>query len=187
MLVPPNPNELLNAMLTFESLDIFGTKSKSQFSEGFSKFKVAGIILLLIDNIDNIDSTLPAAPSRWPIEDFVELTIIFGNDALIKDLNKSFRNKDAPTNVLAFPTNNLYVSPILPNHIGDVFLAFETCKRELLENKGFSEFPDHICHLIVHGVLHLLGHKHDKHLEAKKMESLEIEILAKLGVKNPYE
>lgn len=117
----------------------------------------------------------------------IELTIILGNDALIQDLNKSFGNKDAPTNVLAFPTKNLHVSPILPNHIGDVFLAFETCKRELLENEGLTNFSDHIYHLIVHGVLHLLGHEHEEFVDAKQMESLEKKILANLGVKDPYE
>ena len=117
----------------------------------------------------------------------IELTIILGNDALIQDLNKSFGNKDAPTNVLAFPTNNLHVSPILPNHIGDVFLAFETCKRELLENESLTNFSDHIYHLIVHGVLHLLGHEHEEFVDAKQMESSEKKILANLGVKNPYE
>ena len=116
----------------------------------------------------------------------IELTIILGNDALIQDLNKSFGNKDAPTNVLAFPTNNLHVSPIVPSHLGDIFLAFETCYKELLDNDYVINFADHVCHLIVHGVLHLLGYQHEELIDAERMETIEIQILEKLGVKSPY-
>ena len=74
MLVPPNPNELLNAKLTWWSIGVLGTKFTLKLLEGFSKFNVAGIKLLLMLKIEKIASTLPAAPNKWPIDDFVELT-----------------------------------------------------------------------------------------------------------------
>ena len=117
----------------------------------------------------------------------IELTIILGNDELVQNLNKHYRNRDIPTNVLAFPTNNLHVSPIVPSHLGDVFLAFETCYKELLEIEYITNFADHVSHLIVHGVLHLLGYQHEDLVDAERMEKVETQILAKLGVKSPYD
>ena len=76
MFVPPNPNELLNAYEIFFSIGFFGIKFIFVVSIGLSKLRVAGKILLLIDIIEKIDSTLPAAPRRWPIDDLVELTSI---------------------------------------------------------------------------------------------------------------
>ena len=117
----------------------------------------------------------------------IELTIILGNDELVQNLNKHYRKRDLPTNVLAFPTNNLHVSPIVPSHLGDVFLAFETCYKELLDNDYITKFSDHVCHLVVHGVLHLLGYQHEDTANAEIMEKMETQILAKLGVKSPYD
>ena len=117
----------------------------------------------------------------------IELTIILGNDELVRNLNKHYRDRDYPTNVLAFPTNNLYDSPILPRHLGDVFLAFETCYKELLDDDYITSFSDHVCHLVIHGVLHLLGYQHEHVVDAERMEMVETNILAKLGVKSPYD
>ena len=76
MFVPPKPNELLKTYDIFFSIGAFGIKLILPLCIGLFKFKVAGNILLFIDKIENIDSTLPAAPSKCPIEDFVELTKI---------------------------------------------------------------------------------------------------------------
>ncbi len=121
------------------------------------------------------------------LDEQIELTIILGNDELVRNLNKHYRNRDYPTNVLAFPTNNLYDSPILPSHLGDVFLAFETCYKELLDDDYVTSFSDHVCHLVIHGVLHLLGYQHEQIVDAERMEMVETKILAKLGVKSPYD
>ena len=104
-----------------------------------------------------------------------EITVVLAHDAFVKTLNRDFRGKDKPTNVLSFPGDG---------HIGDLVLAFETIEREAAE-QGKS-FKAHTQHLLVHGVLHLLGHDHIKDAEAEKMEALEIKILKKLGVANPY-
>ena len=120
------------------------------------------------------------------VDEPIELSIVLANDALVQHLNKKYRDQDLPTNVLSFPTNNFRSNPVLPQHLGDMVLAFETCYRELLDNENITEFSDLICHLVVHSALHLLGYKHDVNADAKIMECLEIEILANLGVGNPY-
>jgi len=107
-----------------------------------------------------------------------ELTIVLADDALVHSLNKQFRGKDKPTNVLSFPE----ASPSA--YLGDVILAFETIKREAAEQH--KTFQSHATHLIIHGVLHLLGHDHEDEKDAHAMEQLEIKILKKLGISNPY-
>jgi probable rRNA maturation factor len=116
----------------------------------------------------------------------IELGIVLTDDVHQRQLNRTFRGQDIPSNVLAFPAwrQGTHTAPGVPLLLGDVVLAFETVAREASE-QGKS-FCDHFRHLIVHGVLHLLGCDHGTEAEAAVMERLEISILAKLGVADPY-
>lgn len=115
----------------------------------------------------------------------LEISIVLANDDLVQVLNREYRNKDKPTNVLTFATlDSEEVSTEGILNLGDVILAHETIEREAQEQ---GKFPlDHIKHLTVHGVLHLLGYDHIEEDEANDMETLEIRILEHLGVQNPY-
>ena len=107
-----------------------------------------------------------------------EVSVVLADNKAVQELNKNYRGKDKPTNVLSFPQDD-------ESLLGDVILAYETVVQESTE-QGKS-FEDHVIHLVVHGAMHLLGHDHEDDDEAEDMESIEIAILAKLGIKNPYE
>jgi probable rRNA maturation factor len=113
-----------------------------------------------------------------------ELSIVLADDALLRALNKEWRGVDKPTNVLAFPAPAPEAAPGAPLLLGDVVLAFETVAREALEQD--KALADHLAHLVVHGVLHLLGFDHQAAADARRMEALEIAVLARLGVADPY-
>jgi probable rRNA maturation factor len=112
----------------------------------------------------------------------IEISIVYADDALLKGLNRDFMGKNKPTNVLSFPNNDESEAGAI--YLGDVVLAFETIKREA-KSQG-KTFKHHTMHLIVHGILHLIGYDHQTNAQAKKMEKLETMILADFGVKNPY-
>lgn len=116
----------------------------------------------------------------------IELGITLVDDPELRRLNRTWRGRDAPTNVLAFPASEpgAVSEPGMPVLLGDVVLACETVAREAAEQKKSP--ADHLRHLVVHGVLHLLGHDHDAEVPAREMESLERAILAGLGVPDPY-
>jgi probable rRNA maturation factor len=116
-----------------------------------------------------------AAPS---FGDTHEVAILLTGDAEMQALNLQWRGKDAATNVLSFPSGEE------GGHLGDVVLAYETVMREA--NQQNIAIADHTAHLVVHGVMHLLGSDHEKEDEALKMEALETRILATLGVADPY-
>jgi probable rRNA maturation factor len=107
------------------------------------------------------------------------VVILLADDAAVAKLNVQFRGKAGPTNVLSFP------APANPEgQIGDIALAYGVCAREAAEQGKTLE--DHLCHLAVHGVLHLLGYDHEEDGEAEAMEALERSILETLGVADPY-
>ncbi|HEV7959705.1 MAG TPA: rRNA maturation RNase YbeY [Rhizomicrobium sp.] len=108
------------------------------------------------------------------------LTILLSSDRKLRSLNRAFRGKDRPTNVLSFPA-----APNSGHYRGDVALALGVTRREAkASNKNVS---DHATHLVVHGVLHLAGYDHVRVRDAKMMEALEIKILHRLGITDPYE
>lgn len=119
----------------------------------------------------------------------VVVGIVLTDDAEQRRLNHTYRGRDEPTNVLSFALAEAGDAgasapeggPLL---LGDVVLAYETVAREAAEQR--KTLPDHLCHLVVHGVLHLLGFDHEDDAEAQIMEACEIEILARLGVPDPY-
>ncbi len=113
-----------------------------------------------------------------------ELSLLFTDDAHIRVLNRDWRAKDRPTNVLSFPAFAIAPGDAVPPMLGDVALAFETVRSEAeLDGKPFDH---HLTHLMVHGVLHLLGHDHEEDGEAEAMEALERAILARLAIPDPY-
>ncbi|MGO9023177.1 MAG: rRNA maturation RNase YbeY [Beijerinckiaceae bacterium] len=110
-----------------------------------------------------------------------EVSFLLCDDDFIADLNRKWRNRDTPTNVLSFPTGGeLAVTCIL----GDIVIAFGTTGREAAAE--CKSFKDHFTHLVVHGFLHLLGYDHGTDAEADEMEALEREVLASLGIDDPY-
>ncbi len=114
----------------------------------------------------------------------VELSLVFTDDAHIRMLNADWRGKDKPTNVLSFPSFPGKIGALLPPMLGDIILAQETVAREAeLEGKPLDH---HIAHLIVHGLLHLIGHDHETDAEAERMEALERQTLARLAIPDPY-
>jgi len=113
-----------------------------------------------------------------------ELSLVFTDDAHIRALNSGWRGKDKPTNVLSFPAFATRRGDALPPMLGDVVLAAETVAAEAAgEGKPLA---DHIAHLIVHGVLHLIGYDHETDAEAEDMEQAERRILAGLAIPDPY-
>ena len=117
-------------------------------------------------------------------------SLLFTSDAEIHELNREWRQRDKPTNVLSFPmlerTDLVHLDPDgPPEMLGDIALAYETCAREAAE-KGVA-LESHASHLIVHGLLHLAGYDHEiSDADAEEMEALEVKALALLGIADPY-
>ena len=107
-----------------------------------------------------------------------EIALLLCDDAAMTELNSRFRGKAAPTNVLSFPSGED------EGFLGDIALARETCEREAAEK--LIALRDHAAHLIIHGMLHLIGYDHEADDEAAAMERRETEILAAMGGADPY-
>lgn len=133
-------------------------------------------------------SHLGLVPGDW------EIAVLGCDDARIADLNAEFRGRAVPTNVLSWPTverapANPGEAPQLPEaggdpELGDIAIAFETCSREA--EAGGRALGDHVSHLVVHAILHLLGYDHVDDEDAARMQRTETEILATLGIADPY-
>ena len=114
-----------------------------------------------------------------------EASVVLGSDALVRRFNRTYRGKDAPTNVLSFP----YQKPLGATtedgtYLGDIVLAAETVRLEAA-GRGI-EPKHHLQHLVIHGLLHLLGYNHQTDGAAEEMEDLETQILATIGVADPH-
>jgi|SRR5471030_1074953 len=103
-------------------------------------------------------------------------TILLADDKRLRALNRDFRGKDKPTNVLSFPADGAYR--------GDIAMAYGVTSKEA--KAAGKSFADHAAHLAVHGVLHLAGYDHERPKDARVMEPLEVKILARLGIADPY-
>lgn len=144
------------------------------------------------DNPDQLtrlaERALLAAAHQWSdhlpkgFAERPEVSVVFTDDASVRTLNAAWRGMDKPTNVLSFAANDAHAppSPLL----GDIVLAHETIAREASDQS--KAFEDHLTHLMVHGFLHLLGQDHTRDEEAEAMEQAERDILAGLGIADPY-
>jgi len=128
-----------------------------------------------------IDAALALAPVKP--SPGAELSLLLTDDKRIRIVNRDWRGFDKATNVLSFPAappERIASSPV----IGDIVLAFETIVREAeVEEKSFG---DHLSHLVIHGLLHLVGEDHETEEQAQRMEALETAALARLGIADPY-
>lgn len=127
----------------------------------------------------------------WAPRREAEVSLLLTGDAAVRRLNREFRGQDTPTNVLSFPLCDLAPDapapqppPGLALALGDVALAFETTAAEAARDG--KPLADHLCHLVVHGILHLMGYDHQADDDARLMEAVETRILADLGVADPY-
>jgi len=113
-----------------------------------------------------------------------ELSLVFTDDAAIREINAEWRDQDKPTNVLSFPAFPLLPGKMPGPMLGDIVIARETVAREAVDLE--KTFDEHLTHLLVHGFLHLFGYDHMDENQAETMEGLETRILATLGLSDPY-
>ncbi|MGH6945965.1 MAG: rRNA maturation RNase YbeY [Kiloniellales bacterium] len=132
------------------------------------------------------DAALASAPPAIAISCPVELSIVLVDDNYSRELNRQYRCCDTPTNVLSFASQEASdpSEPANPLQLGDVVLSRETLERESAEQH--KPLPNHFCHLVVHGVLHLLGFDHQSEPQASEMEAFEVSVLSTLGIGDPY-
>jgi probable rRNA maturation factor len=128
-------------------------------------------------------AALDAEPERLPRKSSVAVSVVLGDDALVRALNAAHRGKDKPTNVLSFPMARHFAFPTSETPLGDIVLAFETVTQEA--EAGALSLADHATHLLIHGALHLLGFDHEKSEAARRMEAAEARILKRLGMSHP--
>lgn len=151
---------------------------------------------LALDDLAQAAALAALTEAGWPDAGY-EISLLGCSDARIAVLNADFRGKPQPTNVLSWPSEERsaaedgaqpgVVRPGAedqPEELGDIAIAYETCAREA-EEQG-KPVTDHVAHLLVHGVLHLLGYDHIREKDAALMEGLEIRALAKMGLSDPY-
>lgn len=113
-----------------------------------------------------------------------ELSMLFTNDARMREINRDWRAQDKPTNVLSFPGQDMQPGESAGEILGDVVLSWETVEREAgLEGKSIES---HLTHLVVHGILHLFGYDHENDEQAAQMEDAERRALRELGIDDPY-
>ncbi|MBW8734183.1 MAG: rRNA maturation RNase YbeY [Asticcacaulis sp.] len=143
-----------------------------------------GWLDVLPDAREVVETGVAAALAAVEIEGQADVVVLLCNDAEMRDLNREYRKKDKATNVLSFPAPKAMRVKGVLEHLGDMALGLETCIREAEEQK--KPLKNHVMHLSVHGTLHLLGYDHMTDEEAEEMESLERDILAGLGVPDPY-
>lgn len=116
----------------------------------------------------------------------LELSLLLVDDTAIQELNLEYRGKNKPTNVLSFPAEDFFSGEIdRPLLLGDIVMAYDTMAREA-EEAG-KPLRDHMAHLVIHGLLHLVGFDHEEETEAEEMEALEVRMLEELGITNPYQ
>lgn len=131
-----------------------------------------------------VETGIRAALKAAGFADEADVVVLLTDDAEMQRLNAEYRKKNKPTNVLSFPApRNLSIKGEL-EHLGDLALGFQTCAKEASEQG--KTLHDHLLHLSVHGTLHLLGYDHEVDGDAEEMEAIERQILAGLGVADPY-
>lgn len=123
-----------------------------------------------------------------PEDSAIEFSVVLTNNTEIQELNKQYRGKDKPTNVLSFQVIENHLNDEIAKQpyllLGDIFVSLNVLKQEAKE-QGKS-IQNHFTHLCLHSFLHLLGYDHMNDIEADEMESLEVKVLEKIGIKNPY-
>jgi probable rRNA maturation factor len=131
------------------------------------------------------ETIVGVAPDLADYDGDVEIGILLTDDTTLRTLNREYRGIDKPTNVLSFPiSRTIPVDTALPILLGDIVISCQTVAIEAERDGKTAEH--HLRHMLVHGVLHLLGFDHETEAEAEAMEALEAQILLPLGVSNPY-
>ena len=136
-------------------------------TEDFSSYDLENWFRLTIDEIRTLEGSV---------------SIKFLGKEEMQLMNKKFRSADYPTNVLAFPIDNRL--DLETDSLGDIAICHEVVLKEAKEQN--KKVTDHMAHIFIHGVLHLLGHDHHQEVQAETMENLERKILSKIGVADPY-
>lgn len=134
--------------------------------------------------IGELEVVSRSACARALGDDLREVSVRFTDDADMQSLNQHWRGKDKPTNVLSFPAAAMDMPDGEPQPLGDIALAFETVANEATQSG--KPLAHHVSHLLVHGVLHLLGYDHETDADARMMEDRERMILSGLGIPDPY-